>query len=107
MFRQFIGQDRDEQQVINAEHHLHRNEGGECNPGGWISSQGEEIIHRLASTPVWKNSFLCLLHHHAQGHSTLHCSNFLRRMSTALPIQASVTVQKQGTPYWSHASQSN
>jgi hypothetical protein len=49
VLRQLVGQDRDEDEVVDAEHHLHRDQGGERRPGGGVGGKGEEVIHGLRS----------------------------------------------------------
>ena len=47
--RQLVGEDRDEDQVVDAEHDLHDDERDECNPGGWILHQTYNIHRRFSS----------------------------------------------------------
>ena len=41
MLRQLVGQDRDEDQVVDAEHHFHHDEGRKGDPGGGVGRQAK------------------------------------------------------------------
>ena len=42
---QLIGQNRDEDEVVDPEHHLHGDQGGERDPGSGIHGQREQVVH--------------------------------------------------------------
>ena len=45
MLGQLVGQDGDEDQVVDAEHDFHDHQGGERHPRGGIGEQNEEVVH--------------------------------------------------------------
>ncbi len=45
MLGQLVGQDRDEDQVVDAEHHLHHDQGRERHPGGGIGRESDQTVH--------------------------------------------------------------
>ena len=49
MLGQFVRQDRDEDQVVDAEHDLHHDEGHQCSPGGRIGEQGSYAVEHWGS----------------------------------------------------------
>ncbi|MNP22298.1 hypothetical protein D3C76_1149630 [compost metagenome] len=42
---QLVGQDGDEDQVIDAEHDLHGHQGGQGDPGGRACSEFQQVFH--------------------------------------------------------------
>ncbi|MCY1310867.1 hypothetical protein D9M70_611050 [compost metagenome] len=47
--RQLVGEDRDEDQVVDAENHLHDDKGDEGDPGGGVLGKQQDILHRRSS----------------------------------------------------------
>ena len=43
---QFVRQDRDEDQVVDAQNHLHHHQGDQSRPGGRVVEEGGEVEHR-------------------------------------------------------------
>ena len=43
--RQLVRQDRDEDEVVDAEHHLHHDQRGEGGPGGGIAGELKQAVH--------------------------------------------------------------
>jgi hypothetical protein len=50
---QFVGQDRNEDKVIDAEHDFHYDQGNQGNPGSRILHQEQNILHRRWFLPRW------------------------------------------------------
>ncbi|MNH13727.1 hypothetical protein D3C81_722350 [compost metagenome] len=44
-FRQLVGQDRDEDQVVDTEDDLHGHQGGQGDPGGRACSEFQQVFH--------------------------------------------------------------
>src|SRR3546814_16470892 len=44
-----VGEDRNEDEIVDSEHDLHRDQGHERNPGGGLHEKGGEIFHRRKS----------------------------------------------------------
>jgi len=45
LFRQLVRQDRDKDEVVDAEHHLHRDQGDQGRPGGGVGQKGNYGVH--------------------------------------------------------------
>jgi hypothetical protein len=45
ILRQLVGQDRDEDQVVDAEHDLHHDQGGERRPGMRVGGERQQVVH--------------------------------------------------------------
>jgi hypothetical protein len=41
-----VRQDGDEDQIVDAEHHLHDDQGHERGPGGWVGDELGNLVHR-------------------------------------------------------------
>ena len=51
LLRQLVGQDRDEDEIVDAEHDLHHDQGDERRPGGGIGGECQQIVHRVFGPP--------------------------------------------------------
>jgi hypothetical protein len=49
---QLVGEDRDEDQVVDAEHDLHHDQRDEGHPGGRVGEQGEQVVHGSSGVPL-------------------------------------------------------
>jgi len=45
MFGQFVRQDRNEHQIVDAQHHFHHHQRDECSQGGGIGKGGKQAVH--------------------------------------------------------------
>ena len=45
--RQFVGQDRNEDQIVDPQHHLHHDQGDKGRPGGGVAQQRDDVHQSL------------------------------------------------------------